>query len=151
MMSPVIRLDEEVFAGLKKIAEPFEDTPNTVIRRLLVDKGLIPKQDAASSTEPTNASRTPQEFFRLPILQALDEMGGKGRTRDVLEKVGTQIKDKLIPHDFSKTSTGGTRWRVYARWERVKMRKEGLVTGPRGCWTITEKGRSLLKDANRQH
>jgi hypothetical protein len=34
-VSPTIRIDDEVFAELKKHAEPFVDTPNSVIRRLL--------------------------------------------------------------------------------------------------------------------
>ena len=34
-MSPTIRIDEDVFEELKKHAEPFVDTPNTVLRRLL--------------------------------------------------------------------------------------------------------------------
>jgi Mrr N-terminal domain len=34
-MSPTIRIDDEVFDALKKHAEPFVDTPNSVLRRLL--------------------------------------------------------------------------------------------------------------------
>ena len=34
-MSPTIRIDDEVFDELKKHAEPFVDTPNTVLRRIL--------------------------------------------------------------------------------------------------------------------
>lgn len=34
-MSKVIRIDEEVYAELQWRARPFEDTPNTVLRRLL--------------------------------------------------------------------------------------------------------------------
>ena len=34
-MSPTIRIDDDVFDELKKHAEPFVDTPNTVLRRLL--------------------------------------------------------------------------------------------------------------------
>lgn len=37
-----IRIDEEVYQGLKKHAEVFVDTPNTVLRRLLC---LPPKED----------------------------------------------------------------------------------------------------------
>lgn len=34
-MTPTIRVDDEVYDQLKENAEPFVDTPNTVIRRLL--------------------------------------------------------------------------------------------------------------------
>lgn len=33
-MSPTIRVDEEVWAWLKGLAQPFVDTPNTVLRRV---------------------------------------------------------------------------------------------------------------------
>lgn len=38
-MSPTVRIDDEVYERLKENAEPFVDTPNTVLRRLL---GLDP-------------------------------------------------------------------------------------------------------------
>ena len=34
-MSPTVRIDDEVYEALKKQAEPFIDTPNTVLRRVL--------------------------------------------------------------------------------------------------------------------
>jgi len=149
-MSPVVRLDEEVFNGLKKIAIPLEDTTNSVIRRLLSDAGILPKEGAAESGN-TSASleRTSQEALRLPLLQVLDEMGGGGRPKEVLERLGQRIKAKLTTHDLTKTSSGSVRWRVYARWMRQRMKNEGLMGGPSGHWTITEKGRSFLKTKTR--
>ena len=48
-MSPTIRIDKDVFGELKKHAEPFVDTPNSVLRRLL---GLAATSAAESgSTE----------------------------------------------------------------------------------------------------
>ena len=38
---PTIRIDNEVFEGLKQLAEPFVDTPASVIRRLLIEKGIL--------------------------------------------------------------------------------------------------------------
>lgn len=46
---PTIRVDEDVYAWLQKQARPFEDTPNTVLRRVA---GL---GDAAQPTAPTEA------------------------------------------------------------------------------------------------
>ncbi|MFF0052847.1 hypothetical protein ACFYRI_00400 [Streptomyces microflavus] len=34
-MSRTIRVDNDVFAALQRLAEPFTDTPNSVLRRLL--------------------------------------------------------------------------------------------------------------------
>lgn len=33
-MAPIIRIDDEVYAWLQKQASPFEDTPNSVLRKL---------------------------------------------------------------------------------------------------------------------
>ena len=33
-MAPTIRIDDEVYAWLQKNAKPFEDTPNSVLRRI---------------------------------------------------------------------------------------------------------------------
>jgi hypothetical protein len=33
-MSPTIRIDDEVYGWLKEQAEPFDDTPNSVLRRV---------------------------------------------------------------------------------------------------------------------
>ncbi len=50
-----ITVDEDVWSSLKKHAEPLEDTPNTVLRRILLkDKG---------STADTNKSLTKKEEF----------------------------------------------------------------------------------------
>lgn len=46
-MSPTIRIDQEVFDELKKHAEPFIDTPNSVLRRVL---GLSEAHEAVSGS-----------------------------------------------------------------------------------------------------
>src|SRR2546425_10357322 len=148
-MSPVIRIEEEVYEGLKTLAKPFEDTPNTVIRRLLEDIGTLVKSrlsedEQAKTNGIASEGRTSQEEFRLPILQVLDEIGG-GSPKEVLKRVGEKMKSKLTRNDWSKTPQGGTGWRVYARWMRHRMKREGLLSGSHGHWEITEKGRALLK------
>ena len=39
-MAPSIRVGDEKYQALKQHAEPFVDTPETVIRRLLAETGL---------------------------------------------------------------------------------------------------------------
>jgi hypothetical protein len=51
---PVVRVDDEVWNWLKVHATPFEDTPNSVLRRLAgLDKG----HDAANPPRPRSAAR----------------------------------------------------------------------------------------------
>jgi len=38
---PTIRIDDEVYEELKKLAEPFQDAPNDVIRRMLMGKQFV--------------------------------------------------------------------------------------------------------------
>ena len=47
---PTIRIDDDVFAALQKKAEPFTDTPNSVIKRLLEEAGALPKRSAIPVT-----------------------------------------------------------------------------------------------------
>jgi hypothetical protein len=42
MKSHTIEIDDDVFRYLKKRAEPFEDTPNSVLRRELLRNGRLP-------------------------------------------------------------------------------------------------------------
>lgn len=47
MRSHTIEIDDDVFQYLKTRAEPFEDTPNTVLRRELLKKRQMPVASAA--------------------------------------------------------------------------------------------------------
>jgi Restriction Enzyme Adenine Methylase Associated len=53
-MSPTIRVDDEVYAELQKRAEPFVDTPNSTLRRVL---GLPERatQSGSGATAPSSA------------------------------------------------------------------------------------------------
>lgn len=91
--------------------------------------------------------RTPQESYRLPILQALVEMRGKGRTDRVLDRVGELMVDILndVDHELLPNRRD-YRWRNTAMWERLEMVKDGLLSdrSPKGTWEITEAGREYL-------
>lgn len=50
-MSPTIRIDQEVFESLKKLGEPFVDTPNSVIKRILKKEGLLQPSKPNSKLE----------------------------------------------------------------------------------------------------
>jgi restriction system protein len=98
--------------------------------------------------------KTPQEQYRLPILQALVEMGGKGRTGLVLDRVGEIMKDILNDFDRERLpKQRDFRWRNTAMWERLDMVKDGLLSdrSPNGTWEITEKGRKQLVNHGINH
>jgi hypothetical protein len=101
---------------------------------------------------PAGAS-TPQKAYRVPILRALEEMGGQGRTAEVVDRVGEMMEDQFTEWDRQMLPSGtDIRWRNKANWARNAMVNDGLLASdsPRGIWEITEKGREVLhKHRNR--
>ena len=71
-MTPVIRIDDEVFAWLKSQARPFEDTtPNSVLRRIA---GI----DSDASTSPAFPDRRPRRALRTGSARRTRGTGGSG-------------------------------------------------------------------------
>lgn len=61
---PVIRVSDEVMEILKKFAIPLEDTPDSVLRRILKDyvvimKGKEENKDKRAKISPPSKKRTP--------------------------------------------------------------------------------------------
>lgn len=91
---------------------------------------------------------TPQEAYRIHILEALVEMGGKGQMKAVLEKVHEKMEDKLTPKDHEPLPSGtAIRWKNSAQFQRQSMKEEGLLksNSPWGIWEITKKGEDYYR------
>ncbi|MFH1788708.1 MAG: winged helix-turn-helix domain-containing protein [Candidatus Altiarchaeota archaeon] len=94
---------------------------------------------------------TPQKEYRMHIIGALREMGGKGKTKDVLRIVEKRMRGILKKIDYDKLPSGmDTRWSNAAMWERQEMVDEGLLKpsreSGRGIWEITEKGKRYYEE-----
>ena len=93
--------------------------------------------------------RTREEAYRIPILRALDEMGGSAPMGEVLDAVGKAMARILKPVDLEPlpSDPSSVRWRNAAQWARNAMVKEGLLKdgSPRGVWEISESSRRELK------
>ncbi len=146
---PTITVDSEVFAALQKKATPLVDTANDVLRRLLeLEIRVRSDQRSTSARVMTNTATvggfTPQGEYRKPILQILVEIGGRGRTGDILDRLPSKML--LTKGDHEDTSSGKIRYRHHGEWERLKMRQEGLISSAsrHGIWEITEEGRNWL-------
>ncbi len=153
---PTIRVDNEVFEGLKKLAEPFVDSPNAVIRRLLVEKALLPpapvapKRAASVTPAPQKAltpDLTPQSIYEQFLLAVLESgFAGSGEKRAVTRAV----LDRMVKHgfigaaDLELVATGETRAENTITWGRNALKNRGLVArgSPRGTWELTEEGRT---------
>lgn len=175
-MSRQIDLDQDIFEYLKSEAEPFVDTPNTVLRRLLGIGDTIetaPAKPAAQNTTVSAAkhgNRTgrkkgsrsrvprrtraasgtllPEEKYERPLLKVLADAGGQAPYRDVVEAVGRELKDQLLPADFESLNSGGIRWQSRLQFVRLRLIERGYLdkNAPRGIWGITDAGRTALQN-----
>lgn len=169
-----IQIDAEVWELLKERAEPFVDTPNSVIRRLLglgvstngavVDaSGVVSEAVGRETTRRRAKGRRPSkkglgvpraqtgtiladEEYEPPMLAILDELGGRAPTREVLEILGERLSDKLMPADHETLASGDIRWRNRAQFVRLRLIERGDMQkdSPRGLWEITDQGRDRL-------
>jgi hypothetical protein len=98
------------------------------------------------------SNTTPQVAYRLPILESLAEMGGRGRARDVLNRVYERMKDVLTKDDKDYNSVGVIKWENNAHWERLKLVKEGYLknNSPQGIWELTEEGWRYLREMKKK-
>ena len=139
-----------------KVPSPLEGKIEDLERRILTLEGKPAPRRAPALARPrmevTGRAKTgeimPQAEYTLPILEALIEMGGKGRTRNVLDQVLGIIKDQLKPKDFEKMPSGtDIRWKNRARWERERLKNKGCLRkdSPKGIWEITDEGRRLYE------
>ncbi len=159
-MMPTIRIDDDVFQGLKLIAEPFTDTPNSVIRRLLEDRGVLAKAKAdvvqtakyqvKSDANRQSVSLTPQPTFETFLLHVLgtkfNGRGGKHEvTKAVLELMNAQ--GFIGSADLERVSTGETKAENTIAWGRNALKEKGLISrvSPRGIWELTPEGVKKMK------
>lgn len=97
--------------------------------------------------------KTPPREFRLPILEALEQLGGGGQMRDVLSIVYEKMEHRLTEDDLKQLPSGGdVRWRNTANWERYHMVQNGLLRddSPRGMWEMSDAGREYLERMRRK-
>jgi len=171
-MNIEITVDTEVFHLLKSKAEPFVDTPNSVLRRLLgldaVDERSAPaaapaltpvrrvvRQDRRGSakhekrrTRAPSGTLLPEERYELPLLRALVQADGRGASKEIIEAVGRELKDDLTPLDLETLSSGGVRWQSRIQFVRLRLIERGLMdkNTPRGVWGISARGREFLSE-----
>lgn len=93
---------------------------------------------------------TTQDEYCQPLLEVLVEMGGKGPTDEVLDRLGEKMKGVLKPVDYEchKSDEKQIRWRNSAQWARNKMvNTDGRMKkgSPRGIWEISDEGREWLE------
>ena len=156
-MVPTIRVDDEVWSWLKQHAQPFEDTPNSVLRRIAgLDASADNKGEHVGAAEPiprSTAQRSrvkedhiPMAEFREPILLLLHRNGGQLDRQPALRKLEEMLEGRLTDADRSDIDSGTIRWEKAAEWQLHHLRREGFVQPARlgrGVWKLTAGGREL--------
>lgn len=98
--------------------------------------------------------KTPDEEYRLPILQALAELNGSAPMRDVLDLVHKKMKSRLNDVDLEglPSNRSTPRWRNTAQWARNTMAREGLLKSDSrwGVWEISEEGQRVLSGSRKE-
>lgn len=143
------------FEGAKKIAEKAQKV-TALIRELenlqsrwqecIPEPVTVIEYDLPIHKTP-NGEITIQPYYRIPILQALIEMGGSGATSRVIDRVGEIMKDYFSDVDNQLLPSGrDIRWRNNCAWHRYTMVQDGLlVRGSQvGTWEISPKGREYF-------
>ena len=144
---PTIRVDPDVYAGLQKLAEPFVDSPGTVIRRLLEERGLLPRlAEAVPAARRAPDALTPQPVYEAYLLQVLArEFDGRAHKRDATHAViKRMLRDGHIrAAEQELVSTGETRAENALTWARNALKSRGWILrgSPRGLWELSEAGR----------
>jgi|APSaa5957512622_1039677.scaffolds.fasta_scaffold75940_2 restriction system protein len=95
--------------------------------------------------------RTQEQEFRIPILKVIVENGGAGKVNDILPIVESKMKNILRPSDYDLVGNSNeVRWRNTARWERKRMKDDGLLRkdSKKGVWEVSQNGRHLLSESN---
>lgn len=151
-MAPTIRIDDDVYAWLQGQARPFDDTPNSVLRRLAqLDNEMASGAAVARGRKARGREeKTAQGEFRAPILRVLLKHGGQAARMTVLKDVERAMASALTPYDKSDIQSGTVRWQKSAEYEVLVMRQAGLLKpvneAPRGYWALTKLGEAVAKE-----
>jgi hypothetical protein len=150
---PTIRLDQDVFEGLQRLAKPFVDSPGMVIRRLLQERGVLqaaPKKRSIAPSAPN--ALTPQSAYESYLLVVLaKEFNGSAHKRDVTHAIiKRMMKDGHIgAADQELVSTGETKAENTITWARNALKQRGYINraARRGIWELTPEGKGAAGKA----
>src|SRR5688572_26526012 len=89
-----------------------------------------------------------QTEIELPLLAAVEQLGGTAKPRDLYPLVAAQFP-QLSADELTQTleSSPSTRkWANLVQWVRQRLVEQKELDGStRGVWTITDAGRARLK------
>ncbi len=109
-----------------------------------VKKATRPKARARAA----KGSLLPASEYEIPLLEALDELGGYGPAAAVMKRLREKEKldDKLTAIDLEKVKSGEVRWKSRTQFVRISLIRAGYMRddSPRGTWEIAPAGLARL-------
>jgi hypothetical protein len=144
-----VDLSENTTKRLLGLIESFDDTPDTIIQRLLDFYEATSSRDKLkiSSDPPKEGDLLPEGKYWIPILEILEDAGWAARGSDVIDALGEKLHGQFRARDHDLLKMGEVRWRNRARFARLRMKELGLISSEsrRGIWEMTKKGHSYLQ------
>lgn len=138
-----LELTDPTFSRLQRLAVPLVDTIETVIVRLADywDNGHG-KPVPPTGDELEEADQLPQKAFRVPLIEALYELGGRAKSHQVVDLVGRKVAPLLGPADRKLRPDGKLKWENLVHWNRFNLVKEGLFKKDSGhdVWELSDEG-----------
>ena len=129
-----------------------EDLPDDAVQKVLdaaegTTRKTVPEVQKPKPRSRRTGDKLPQKEFRVPLMKALHELGGKASTRQLRPIMGERMKAKLRDPDYELVATGEPRWWNAICWERNDLVKEGLFRrdSERGIWELSEKGVQFIE------
>lgn len=87
--------------------------------------------------------------IEIPLLQALEELGGTATKADVVALVTKAFPDLTEADLTERLSSGAKKWENRIAWVRLSLVEKGEVgKAAHGIWQLTDKGRIRLKTAS---
>jgi restriction system protein len=80
--------------------------------------------------------------FFIPVIKALQDLGGSGRPSEVVDWIATQM-DVPEEEQSEQLESGQSRFANEIHWARFYLARTGYIdSSKRGVWSLTEKGLS---------
>jgi site-specific DNA-methyltransferase (cytosine-N4-specific) len=118
-------------------------------RRRRIDRGVTTESAARKMTPKTSL----QGLMQLPLLEALEECGGRSRPGQIYERLADRLglSEEVLAE--TRTCADGQNYRVFqqqVRWARQTAVMQGLIAkGERGIWELADPAYAQLQKARR--
>lgn len=149
-----LTISDKLYEDLKVIADPFEDTPESVIRRLLdfylsnknaplpLFTGLSPdyeeRRRLRRKHRPSKHEVISTKELESALLQVLATAGGELPRQSVIHEMDSLLGDKLNENDRAMVSQDRVHWVLRVSQIRDDLIRRGILEqgAKRGVWRL---------------